>query len=458
VRHLPVGSVTGAGVTRVAYTGICPRADPPAPAEVYLAGMRKLRPPGIGRAAVATDLVLIVLAVSGSLALGGQHVVVYSSRSAQWWAITALLLVALPLRRAFALTALGLATAAAIAHLWLGYLPVPADAIALITVYQVAADRSRRTSLAALAGVLTVALAWSAYVAAGPAWPWPTSFVQPITADGRTTEAQRAKLDILAENANPLVTWGGFPVLSLLAVLAWAAGRGTAHRRAHLNDLRERAHTLARDRDQQAALAVAAERARITRDLHDVLAHGLAVIVVQAQGAIADLDRQPQRSRAALEAIADTGRQSLTEMRQLVAAQDNVAQPWQPTPGLAGLDGLIDSVRQAGTAVEYRVDGPPQPLPAMLDLGVYRLVQEALTNTVKHAGAAATATVCLRYRPDHVDVEVVNTGAPARIDPTGNGLRGMRERVAQLGGQFTAEAPPAGGFRVAAQLPLPTQP
>ncbi len=252
-----------------------------------------------------------------------------------------------------------------------------------------------------------------------------------------------------------VIAWNDLPGLVLTLIAAWALGAWTRSRRAHLAELRARAVDREREREQQAVLAVAAERGRISRELHDVVAHGLSVMVIQAQGGAAALDNRPDDTRAALEAIIKTGRASLADMRRVLATVGEVDDTWHPQPGLAMLPGLLDQVREAGTPVRLRVEGIPVESPSAVDLTAYRIVQEALTNTMKHAGPGAGA-----------EVTVVHTGATLRImvrddgsgggpgDGNGAGLRGMRERVRLLGGRCDAGPGVRGGFVVRAELPV----
>jgi signal transduction histidine kinase len=203
-------------------------------------------------------------------------------------------------------------------------------------------------------------------------------------------------------------------------------------------------------RDQQAELATAAERARISRELHDVVAHGLSVMVVQAEGGQAALDNRPSDAGKALYAIAQVGRESLADMRRVL----NTEADWHPQPGLAYLPRLIDQVRQAGMPVQLHINGDQVPLPSAVDLSGYRIVQESLTNTIKHAGADAEANVEIRYDEHELQIQVSDNGLGPR-PPThpGKGISGMTERVRLLGGSLTAGPHPAGGYVVQARLP-----
>jgi signal transduction histidine kinase len=246
----------------------------------------------------------------------------------------------------------------------------------------------------------------------------------------------------------------------LLLVLAFAVAIAVRTRLAHRRTLGQRAADLSREQRQREALAAAAERARIARELHDVVAHSLAVIVAQAQAAAAAQRRHPERTTQALQEVITVGRGSLAEMRRLLGAVrpgPDGDPALAPESGIGALPALIDRVRAAGTPVRLEVDGAPGPLPTAVDLSAYRIVQEALTNTLKHAGAGATASVRLAFRPGHVDIEVVDDGAGRPADAPaghGNGLRGIAERVGLLGGELTVGPVPAGGFQVRARLPI----
>jgi signal transduction histidine kinase len=241
-------------------------------------------------------------------------------------------------------------------------------------------------------------------------------------------------------------------------VIAWVLGDSMRTRRAYYAELEDRAARLERERDAQAQVAAAAERARIARELHDVVAHNVSVMVVQADGAAYAIDADPDRARHALGAIAATGREALAEMRRLlgVLRSANEDKPMLPQPGVEQLADLLAQVRGAGLPVELRVEGVPVELPQGVALAVYRIVQEALTNTRKHGGPDTTATVRLHYRDDDVRLEVTDDGrgADAPGDGMGHGLVGMRERVAMFGGDLTAGPCPGGGFLVAATLPV----
>ena len=200
------------------------------------------------------------------------------------------------------------------------------------------------------------------------------------------------------------------------------------------------------------------ERGRIARELHDVVAHNVSMIVVQAGAAARVLDGDQPDVRNALEVIASTGRETVDEMRALlgVVRSDDGPAALKPQPGLADLEQLVSGVREAGLPVTLRIEGSPRPLPPALDLSAFRIVQEALTNTLKHAGPAQ-AQVTIRYEDGLVTLEITDTGhGPQGARGTGHGLVGMRERAAMFGGQLEAGQADGGGFTVRARLPLTT--
>ncbi|MCK9897742.1 sensor histidine kinase [Frankia sp. AgB32] len=244
-------------------------------------------------------------------------------------------------------------------------------------------------------------------------------------------------------------------VLGLVVVTAGVLGRNAGTRRAYLASLTDRADRLERERDQQAQIAAAAERARIAREMHDVVAHNLSVMIALADGAEFALDSSVPQAKQAIMQVSRTGREALAEMRRLlgVLRADGAADGTAPQPRLTDLDALIGQVRQAGLPVLLTVTGKPLDLPAGVQLTIYRLVQEALTNTLKHAGPAATAAVELRYDRRGITVDVRDTGQGANpaggpAAPGGQGLVGMRERSAVYGGTVQVGPGPDGGWRV----------
>ncbi|MGW7250473.1 sensor histidine kinase [Streptomyces decoyicus] len=255
-------------------------------------------------------------------------------------------------------------------------------------------------------------------------------------------------------------------LLTVPFVLAWVLGDSMRTRRAYWAQLEEKAARLEKEREAQSRIAVAAERARIARELHDVVAHNVSVMVVQADGAAYVLDAAPEQTRQALETISGTGRQALAEMRRLLGVLRTGEQPesgeYVPQPGVEQLSDLMEQVRGAGLHVDFEVEGEPRELPSSVELTAYRIVQEALTNTRKHGGPDVAATVRLAYKEDDLDLLVEDDGRGAQrelyedggADGLGHGLIGMRERVGMVGGTLAAGPRPGGGFRVSAVLPL----
>ena len=242
--------------------------------------------------------------------------------------------------------------------------------------------------------------------------------------------------------------------LAIFAV-AWLIGRYLRQRRSQVSGLQERAARAERDREEQARAAVTQERGRIARELHDIVAHSVSVMVIQAQAG-QRLISDAAQARTAFRSIEASGREALVELRRLLAilrtADDQLA--IGPQPGLGSLESLIEQVREAGLPVELRIEGQQVPLPPGVDLSAYRIVQEALTNTIKHAGPAK-AEVVLRYDTSALELEITDTGTgTAPATGTGHGLIGMRERITLLGGDLVTGSRDGGGYLVRARLPL----
>jgi signal transduction histidine kinase len=249
---------------------------------------------------------------------------------------------------------------------------------------------------------------------------------------------------------DPLRAWAG---LSGLTVAATVLGIVVRQRRALVASLHERAAQLELERDREGQMAAAAERARIAREMHDIVAHNLTVMISLADGAEYAMAESPETARAAIGRVSATGRQALVEMRRLLGVLKHEAaeHPLEPQPGLERLDDLVARVTAAGVPVSVDIVGDPRKLAPGVQLAVFRVVQEALTNTLKHAGRPVTASVALCCRADTVALEVLDTGVGhAADDPvfTGRGLRGMRERAAAYGGELVAGPLAAGGWRV----------
>jgi signal transduction histidine kinase len=245
-----------------------------------------------------------------------------------------------------------------------------------------------------------------------------------------------------------------------IGVAAWAIGRGVRSRATLVRALAERAEQLHAEREANAAAAVARERRRIARELHDVVAHGVSVMTLQAQGGARMLDSEPEEARRAFAAIEQTGRRSLVEMRRLLGMlrRDDDELPLAPQPSLSQLDALAEQVRAAGLPVELVCEGEPAALPPGVDLSAFRIVQEALTNALKHAGPTQ-AKVTVRYGERELELEVADSGDGVGEDDTdgGHGLVGMRERVSVFGGDLEAGRRPEGGYLVRVRLPLDTE-
>jgi signal transduction histidine kinase len=264
-------------------------------------------------------------------------------------------------------------------------------------------------------------------------------------------------------------TWGDLIGVYALLIASWVLGDNMRVRRANVAAVEERAARLERERDAEAQRAVLQERTRIARELHDVVAHSMSVMVVQAGAARRTLARDPDRATEALTHIERTGRSAMEEMRRLVGVlrqdADEVGRAPDesaarlPQPGIAQVPQLIDQCREAGLPVSLEVEGPERSLASGVELVVYRVVQEALTNTMKHAGPAR-ADVVLRYGDDAVTLVVCDDGRGASAAPgpvSGHGLAGMRERVALYGGSIDAGPQAGGGFRVWAEVPVTSE-
>ncbi|HEY4348020.1 MAG TPA: sensor histidine kinase [Gaiellaceae bacterium] len=233
---------------------------------------------------------------------------------------------------------------------------------------------------------------------------------------------------------------------------AWLLGDSIGSRRAYIREIEAKADRLERERDIEARRAIAEEQARIARELHDVVAHALSVIVIQAGAAEELFELEPARARKPIRAIDAAARTALSDLRRVLGLLHADVE-YQPQPGLSRLDNLIDQVRATGLDVALEIDGRARPLPAPVDLSAYRIIQEALTNTIKHAGAGH-ARVSVRYGDD-LRLEIADDGHGATGDPAaGNGLTGMQQRAAMLGGEVETGTQPDGGYLVSARLPL----
>jgi signal transduction histidine kinase len=373
--------------------------------------------------------------------------------------ITMALTVPIIFRRTHPAGAFAAAIAVGAAQVVFGLRPGPADLSIVVLLYTLAAYTTRRLSLPGLGICLFGAAAELARLYTKVGW---------------------------AHVPNWLLT--SAILIAGPSLIAWALGDSMRYRRAYYANLEERAARLERDRDAQARIAAGAERARIARELHDVVAHNVSVMVVQADGAAYALGSDPVRAREALAAISATGRLALAEMRALLgvlrksddspppaapaletAATGDDVRSWPallagaaepasltPMPGIEQLDDLLDQTRTAGLTVSCTIEGEPRPLAGGTALAAYRIVQESLTNTRKHAGPLARVSVMLRYSPDAFEIVIADDGLgeAAACDGAGHGLTGMRERAAMYGGSVRAEPVQGGGFLVTARLPV----
>jgi signal transduction histidine kinase len=312
--------------------------------------------------------------------------------------------------------------------------------------------------------LLTVLMAAAIFPPAEVVAPFVSLFIFPYNI-GLRVPGHRSLLGIpaiwIAMSATALsadtFVWGDIFFPASFGTVFWLVGRATASRSRLTAELHEAAVRADDEREAQAARAVADERRRIAREMHDVVAHSVSMMVVQAGGARRILDRDPERAVAAAELIERTGRDALAEMRRLLGVLHPGEHPeYMPQPTLRELDGLVERTRVAGVPVTLTVEGERRELPAGLDLAAYRVVQEALTNVVKHGGGAPTE-VAVHYRADAVEVRIADRGGGAlttRLGGSGHGLVGMRERVRMYGGELHAGQRSGGGFEVSARLPL----
>ncbi len=258
------------------------------------------------------------------------------------------------------------------------------------------------------------------------------------------------------------VTWGSAVFTLLATAVPLLLGREVHERRRRFTELEERAERAEREREARAKQAVADERARIARELHDVVAHQMTVMTLQAEGAHRVAGSSDPRIVEALGVIRDAGREALGEMRRMVGLlrdPDAATPDMAPLPQLSDLDTLIAGIERAGVPVDFSVSGTPHKLGEGIELSVFRIVQESLTNAVRHGGPGVSATVAIHYGDDRLDVSVRDDGRGAANrdeNGDGHGLVGMRERVAVLGGTFTAGPRPGGGFEIEASLPVET--
>lgn len=376
--------------------------------------------PRVFDAGVAVVLFVLLALSFGASVRAGQRPV-----DAWAWVLGVLLTAPYAVHRRAPWVALGVTLAALVAFSLLHYAPYPGLSV-FVLIFGIALHGTRRDSLAALAAVVV------AFVVA-----------------------------LLAQPAGVVAVSDVISTMLATAV-AWLAGDNLRQRRLRWEALEERTRMLEREREDRDLAAVAAERLRIARELHDVVAHSMSVIAVQAGVGRHVIETDVTAARDALGVIESTSREALVEMRRLlgVLRQENEGAAMRPMPGLADIPTLVAETRRAGLGVTLDSTGAVREVPAGVDLAAYRVVQEALTNVLRHGGPVAHVRVACSH--DRVELEVTDEGRPrsTRIEPsrnaesgTGHGLLGMRERVALYGGSFEAAPRPGGGFRVHASLP-----
>jgi signal transduction histidine kinase len=253
------------------------------------------------------------------------------------------------------------------------------------------------------------------------------------------------------------VTIGVIVLNLVLFQFAWLAGDAVRNRRAQMFRLEGQIEQAEKERQDTLNRAVDEERNRIARELHDVVAHAMSVIVVQAEGASRLVGKDEESVKTALAAIEHTGRANLNDIRGIVGLLRTDGNKYAPSPELSMVDQLVDQCSEAGLSVSLDVQGTPRSLPPMIELSGYRIVQESLTNAIKHAGPTANAKVTIGYHEDSLDIAVVDDGrgAATEAQPTpGHGLLGIRERVEAFGGQIRTGPRVGGGFAVEARIPI----
>ncbi|CDO07646.1 sensor histidine kinase [Mycolicibacterium cosmeticum] len=332
----------------------------------------------------------------------------------------------------------------------LAAVPLPPYAVVLLLAGPVLLLARRRYPLPVLAGVLAVTVAYL-HATHRPGPVLLALVIAFLTAASTGARWHTYPLPFIGWAL--FVWWRSPPVEAAGALGAWmlvllAIAEGIRQRRVSLEAGRQRRAAMERDAASQARLTIA-------RELHDVLAHSLSMINVQSAVALELLDTQPERAGPALSAIKDASRQAISDVHALVAAlRTESGEPTAPTPGIADLDALVGFTRATGLTVTTTVRGRPRAVPAVIDSAAARIVQESLTNVVRHS-TAHTATVTIGYGDDALEVTVDDDGRPAHGSGTGgSGIAGMRERAQALGGSLSAQRLPAGGFRVRAVLPV----
>ncbi|MDT0166848.1 sensor histidine kinase [Actinotalea sp. AC32] len=344
-----------------------------------------------------------------------------------------------------------------------------------VVVFAAALAHLLAGSLLVVPGDLLVLLALYSVTAHGPVWAYRTAITGTFVGCGVFVVAAMGR-----GGFNDPVSSAAFGIaMSLMAVTVFAIGLVRRARREAIDALVDRAARLEVERDQQGRIATAAERARIAREMHDIVAHSLSVMIAQADGGRYAAAQDPGAAERALTTIGETGRAALGDMRRLlgVLRADDPGRPagppttpgvlpppaappaqLSPQPGVDDLQGLVDQVRASGVRASLVRLGDARPLPPGTGLTVFRIAQESLTNVLKHGGPDVAVTVVVQWRPSSLTVEITDDGrgAAATSDGAGQGVLGMRERAAMLGGTLAVGPRPGGGYRVRAEIPLPT--
>ncbi|WP_432748136.1 sensor histidine kinase [Streptomyces sp. NBC_00056] len=378
-------------------------------------------------AALAAAVLLCMIAASFVDPNGGRDgTPMWGTRSPQVLSVVLMVLgaAALVLRRRAPMAVLAATSAVTLAELVTGDPRAPVAMSAVVALYTVAATTDRPTTWRV--GLATMAVLTGAAMLAGPL-PW------------------------YAQENLGVFAWTG---------MAAAAGDAVRSRRAFVDAIRERAERAERTREEEARRRVAEERLRIARDLHDVVAHHIALVNVQAGVASHVMDKRPDQAKEALSHVREASRSALNELRAtvgLLRQSGDPEAPTEPAPGLDRLEDLVGTFRNAGLPVEVACADRATGLQAAVDLAAYRIIQEALTNVQKHAGAQAKAEVSVVRVGPNIEVTILDNGPGAEQpspDSGGHGLLGMRERVAAIGGSCSAGPRYGGGFRVHAILPV----
>ncbi|HEX3825592.1 MAG TPA: histidine kinase [Mycobacteriales bacterium] len=306
---------------------------------------------------------------------------------------------------------------------WLADVPLAADGGLLVALYTVAEHQSRARALVA-AGVLEIGVVLASLRFAPPGESLVSSLV----------------------------------LLTGMVTAALFVGMALRTRRAYLASVVDRAARLEAERDHQTRLAATRERTRIAREMHDIVAHSLSVIIALADGAALSNDQDSAAASEAMRTVSATGRQSMTEMGRLLGVLRDDEEPWglAPQPGLDRVPDLVERLRNVGPRLDVEVIGEPRWLPPTADATAYRIIQESLTNVVKHATGATKVCLQLDWRPHELAIDIIDNGSPvsASRPAPGHGLNGMSERVAVFAGNFTAGPLDSGGWRVCARLPI----